>query len=38
MTPEETMLLIEGWNEAQGSDKPAAPTRAEVEELERRYG
>lgn len=39
MTPKETDLLIEGWNDAQGGDAgPAAPTDDEYEALVRRYG
>lgn len=39
MTPKETDLLIEGWNQAQAGDgMPAAPTMEEFDELVRRYG
>lgn len=37
MTPDETNLLIEGWNKAQ-STTPEAPTDAEYEELVAKYG
>lgn len=37
MTPDETNLLIEGWNAAQ-STAPDAPTDAEYEDLVARYG
>lgn len=40
MTPDETGLLIAGWNEAQkaASGEVAAPTRDQVEDLIARYG
>jgi len=38
MTPEETDLLIAGWNEAQAGDKVQPPTDEEYEELVKRYG
>jgi hypothetical protein len=40
MTPEETTLLVQGWNAAQqaASGQVTAPTRAEVDELIARYG
>lgn len=40
MTPDETNLLIEGWNEAQAEagGKVDAPTDAEYEALVARYG
>jgi len=40
MTPEETDLLIAGWNEAQASasGEVAAPTDDEYESLVARYG
>lgn len=38
MTPAETTLLIEGWNAAQQSSQPQAPSDAEYEELVRKYG
>jgi hypothetical protein len=38
MTPEETALLIEGWNAAKGGgEKPAAMSRDRFEELKRQY-
>lgn len=39
MTPEETELLISGWNEAQaaGSDTPPPMTPDRLAELEARY-
>lgn len=40
MTPEETALLVDGWNEAQAaaSGQVQAPTDAEYEELVALYG
>lgn len=40
MTPDETNLLIEGWNEAQEaqSGEVKAPSDAEYEALVARYG
>lgn len=38
MTPEETDLLIAGWNAAHGDGGPAAPTHDEYEDLVKRYG
>jgi hypothetical protein len=40
MTPDETSLLIAGWNEAQAaaSGQVAPPTDAEYEALVARYG
>jgi hypothetical protein len=40
MTPEETDMLVRGWNDAQraASGKVEAPSRAEVDELIARYG
>jgi len=40
MTPDETNLLIEGWNEAQAaqSGEVEAPSDAEYEALVARYG
>jgi hypothetical protein len=40
MTPDETGLLIAGWNEAQAaaSGQVQAPTDAEYEELVAKYG
>ena len=40
MTPEETTLLVEGWNAAQAeaSGQVQAPTDAEYEALVARYG
>jgi len=40
MTPEETSLLIEGWNAAQAaaSGEVEAPTREQVDDLIARYG
>lgn len=39
MTPEETSLLVDGWNAAQANDDtPEAPSRAELDELIARYG
>lgn len=37
MTPVETDLLVQGWNEAQ-SDGTEAPTDAEYEALVAKYG
>lgn len=37
MTPAETDLLVQGWNEAQ-TDSTPAPTDAEYEELVAKYG
>lgn len=38
MTPAETDLLIKGWNDAQGSQMPDAPTAEEYHELVAKYG
>lgn len=38
LTPADTALLIEGWNEAHGEGGDAYPTRAEHEELMAKYG
>lgn len=38
MTPDETQLLIDGWNAAQQDGGPVAPTDAEYEDLVKRYG
>jgi len=38
MTPDETGLLVAGWNEAQRGSMPAAPTLDEYEALVARYG
>lgn len=40
MTPEETDLLVQGWNAAQAAagGQVAAPTDAEYEDLVARYG
>lgn len=37
MTPEETALLVAGWNAAQGSSMPDAPTVDELQDLKARY-
>lgn len=38
MTPEETALLIEGWNEAQSGDDAGVMDADEYHDLVRRYG
>ena len=39
MTPEETQLLVEGWNQAHASpDAVDAPSREELDDLIRKYG
>lgn len=38
MTPEETIALLSGWNEAQAGDAVAPPTEDEYEDLVKRYG
>lgn len=38
LTPAETVLLIEAWNEAQAGDAVQPPTEDEYEQLVKRYG
>ena len=38
MTPRDTALLVEAWNEAQQGDSVAPPTPEEHAELMSRYG
>lgn len=38
MTPEETIQLLTGWNDAQAGDAVQPPSEDQYEDLVRRYG
>ena len=38
MTPADLVMVVQGWNDAHGSNEPDAPTADEYAELVKKYG